>query len=65
MEERAAVSWTHTRDHLSVDWKLLYEIHAPELQRYLAKLTGEREAATELMQDVFVSAMRAPIREPA
>lgn len=53
------------RGAVSLDWARLYEAHASALLRYLAKLTNDREAATELMQDSFVRAMRAGIREPA
>lgn len=52
-----------SRAGVSLDWERLYEAHASQLQRYLAKLLGEREAATELMQDTFVRAMRAEIRD--
>lgn len=53
------------RAGVSLDWVRLYEAHASRLQRYLAKLTGEREAATELMQDTFLRAMRADVHDPA
>jgi RNA polymerase sigma-70 factor (ECF subfamily) len=49
------------------DWASLYETHAGELAGYLAKLTGDRDAGLELMQETFVQALRAErsIREPA
>ena len=39
-------------------WRELYDVHAAELAGYLWKLTGDREDATDLMQDTFVAAMR-------
>ena len=48
----------------TTNWDELYSEHAPELQRYLVKLTGDREDATELMQDTFVRAMNAEIDQP-
>lgn len=47
------------REAVTPDWEALYREHAPDLLRYLAKLTGQREEATELMQDTFVRAMSA------
>jgi RNA polymerase sigma factor (sigma-70 family) len=51
---------------VTVDWERLYVEHAEHLLRYLAKLTGEREAASELMQETFVRGLRsgAPIAGP-
>ena len=48
-------------------WRDLYEAHAAELVGYLWKLTGDREVATDLMQDTFVAGMRddQALREPA
>src|SRR5437762_7865924 len=48
-------------------WRQLYDAHAGELVGYLWKLTGDREAATDLMQDAFIAGMRdeAAVREPA
>jgi RNA polymerase sigma-70 factor (ECF subfamily) len=48
-------------------WRELYDAHAAELVGYLWKLTGDREAATDLMQDTFIAGMRdeAALREPA
>jgi RNA polymerase sigma-70 factor (ECF subfamily) len=48
-------------------WRELYDAHAAELVGYLWKLTGDREAATDLMQDTFIAGMRdeAGLREPA
>lgn len=48
-------------------WRDLYEAHAGELAGYLSTLTGDREVATDLMQDTFAAGMRdeAALREPA
>lgn len=40
------------------DWRRLYEDDGTTLVRYLAKLTGDREAASELMQEAFIRAIR-------
>jgi RNA polymerase sigma-70 factor (ECF subfamily) len=40
-----------------LDWQRLYEAHAGELLRYLRKLVGDDERASELMQDTFIRAM--------
>ena len=49
------------------DWASIYETHAGELAGYLAKLTGDRDAGLELMQETFVQALRTErsIREAA
>ena len=44
---------------MSVDWATTYESHAAELTGYLTKLSGDREAASELMQETFIKGMRA------
>lgn len=44
---------------VTVDWERLYGEHADHLLRYLVKLTGDREAASELMQETFVRGLRA------
>ena len=48
-------------------WRDLYDAHAAELVGYVWKLTGDREAANDLMQDTFIAGMRdeAALREPA
>ncbi|HEV2249044.1 MAG TPA: RNA polymerase sigma factor [Candidatus Limnocylindria bacterium] len=48
-------------------WRELYDAHASELAGYLWKLTGDREVATELMQDTFILGLRdeGALREPA
>lgn len=48
-------------------WRELYDAHAAELVGYLWKLTGDREVATDLMQDTFTAGMRdeRALREPA
>jgi DNA-directed RNA polymerase specialized sigma24 family protein len=47
-------------------WRELYDAHAAELAGYLWKVTGDREAATDLMQDTFIAGMRdeTALREP-
>jgi RNA polymerase sigma-70 factor (ECF subfamily) len=47
-------------------WRDLYEAHAAELVGYLWRLTGDREVATDLMQDTFAAGMRdeRALREP-
>jgi RNA polymerase sigma-70 factor (ECF subfamily) len=40
-----------------LDWRALYERYAEEVGRYLLKITGDPEAASDLMQDTFVRAM--------
>jgi RNA polymerase sigma-70 factor (ECF subfamily) len=49
-----------------VDWAGIYERHAAELASYLTRYVGDREVATELMQETFVRGLRADqtIREP-
>jgi len=51
---------------VNFDWEQVYERHAGELLGYLAKLVGDRDRASELMQDTFVRALRSDhaIREP-
>jgi RNA polymerase sigma-70 factor (ECF subfamily) len=51
---------------MTVDWASTYESHAAELTGYLTKLAGDREVASELMQETFVKGMRAggTIRDP-
>ena len=39
-------------------WRELYDAHAAELVGYLWKLTGDREVATDLMQDTFAVGIR-------
>jgi RNA polymerase sigma-70 factor (ECF subfamily) len=52
---------------MSVDWAATYESHAGELTGYLAKLSGDAETASELMQETFIRGLRggSSIREPA
>lgn len=49
-----------------MDWAGIYERHASELASYLTRYLGDREVATELMQETFVRGLRADhtIREP-
>lgn len=44
---------------MSPDWERLYAEHAEGLLRYLVKLTGDREVASELMQETFVRGLRS------
>lgn len=47
-------------------WADLYAAHAAEIAGYLGKLTGDRDAGTELMQETFVIGMRdeQALRDP-
>jgi RNA polymerase sigma-70 factor (ECF subfamily) len=51
---------------VTMDWAGIYERHASELASYLTRYVGDREVATELMQETFVRGLRADqtIREP-
>jgi RNA polymerase sigma-70 factor (ECF subfamily) len=40
-------------------WHEIYTATAPEILRFLVKLTGDREIGRELMQETFVRAIRA------
>lgn len=42
-----------------LDWARVYQTHAPELARYLARLLGDADVASDAVQDVFVRAIRA------
>ena len=44
---------------VSAEWSALYAEHAPDIARFLAKLTGDREVAADLTQETFVRAIRA------
>lgn len=50
---------------MSADWSALYSAHAPDIASFLLKLTGDREVASDLMQETFVRAIRsgADLRE--
>jgi RNA polymerase sigma-70 factor, ECF subfamily len=50
-----------------LDWQRLYEALAGELLRYLRKVVGDDERASELMQDTFIRAMdrESSLRDPA
>jgi RNA polymerase sigma-70 factor (ECF subfamily) len=41
-----------------LSWRDLYETHASDLLGYLWRLTGDREMATDMMQETFVMGMR-------
>src|SRR5439155_24496606 len=58
------VKATRVADRLP--WRELYEAHAAELAGYLLRLTGDREVASDLMQETFVVGMRdeSALREP-
>jgi len=49
-----------------LSWRDLYEAHASDLLGYLWRLTGDREMATDMMQETFVMGMRdeAQLRDP-
>jgi RNA polymerase sigma-70 factor (ECF subfamily) len=55
------------RRETGLPWRELYDAHAAELVGYLWRLTGDREEATDLMQDTFIAGMRDEhaLREPA
>jgi RNA polymerase sigma-70 factor (ECF subfamily) len=46
---------------MSADWSALYTSHAHDIASFLLKLTGDREAASDLMQETFVRAIRADV----
>lgn len=52
---------------MTYDWEAVYAEHAAELAGYLAKLVGDRDVGSELMQETFIRGIRAgeSIREPA
>ncbi len=43
---------------IAVDVGALFDAHAEELLRYVHRLTGRREAAEEIVQEVFITAHR-------
>lgn len=55
--ERIELIWR--ADSVSRDWSTLYGEHAPALARFLVKLTGDRDIASELLQETFVRAIRS------
>jgi RNA polymerase sigma-70 factor (ECF subfamily) len=46
---------------VSADWSALYSAHAPDIASFLLKLTGDREVASDLMQETFVRAIRSSV----
>lgn len=50
---------THGLSAVTADWQRLYEENSTALLRYLAKLAGDREVASDLMQETFVRSIRA------
>lgn len=44
---------------MSTNWAELYSEHGPSLLNFLTKLCGDREVASELMQETFVRAIRS------
>jgi RNA polymerase sigma-70 factor (ECF subfamily) len=48
---------TRCVDH--VDWSNLYATHSGEIGRYLERLVGDADIASELTQETFVRGMRA------
>lgn len=43
---------------VGLDWGRLYASHAPELIRFLERVLGDADTASDTVQDVFVRAMR-------
>jgi RNA polymerase sigma-70 factor (ECF subfamily) len=66
MQIGAAVVPRHAHT-VNLDWGHLYEEHASELASYLAKLVGDREAASELTQEAFIRGIKSEgdLRDPA
>lgn len=54
VREETAAATGRTR----LPWRELYDAYAAELVGYLWKLTGDREAASDLMQETFMAGMR-------
>jgi len=46
---------------VSTEWSALYTEHAPDIASYLVKMTGDREVASDLMQETFVRAIRSHV----
>jgi len=44
-------------------WKATYDAHAPSLLAFLVSRLGRREEAEDILQETFVRAMRAGVRE--
>jgi RNA polymerase sigma-70 factor (ECF subfamily) len=44
-------------------WEATYDTHAPSILAFLRSRTGRREEAEDLLQETFVRAMRAGVRE--
>lgn len=68
---RGAVSVAHTvgsREATTLDWDALYVKHSQGIARYLARLTGDRDVAPDLTQEVFGRALGhadgSTIRDP-
>ncbi len=55
--ERTRLMWQ--AGSVSLDWSTVYSEHAPALVRFLTKLTGDQEVASELLQETFVRAIRS------
>ncbi len=43
---------------MTLDWESLYDEHAGELVGYVAKLVGDREVGSDLMQETFILGIR-------
>ncbi|HUQ42695.1 MAG TPA: RNA polymerase sigma factor [Candidatus Limnocylindrales bacterium] len=46
-------------DRVALDWRVLYEAHAPELARFVTRLVRDDETASDLVQEVFIRGMRS------
>lgn len=52
---------TPSSGEVSAEWSALYTAHAPDIASFLLKLTGDREVASDLMQETFVRAIRSGV----
>lgn len=66
MSSGQAAGDARSSEGVGLDWPYLYERHGPELSAFVYRLTGDVEAAQDLVQDTFVRAMRrqGSLRDP-